>query len=372
MTSGKRPDAHIPVLDGVRAVAVMLVFFAHAGLDHLVPGGFGVTVFFFLSGFLITTLLRREFETTGTISLKNFYLRRIFRIFPPMYLVLALILLLLAFGVVDGEVSFGAVIAQLLHFTNYWVIFADGEGLVPGTGVYWSLAVEEHFYLLFPLLLLCLLGRVNHRSLAIILLLTCAIVLAWRCYLIFELKQSWHYTYHASETRIDSILFGCVLALWGNPVYPDDRRLPTAVAIISFILGIAALLFSLLYRDPEFQETLRYTMQGLALFPVFYCAVKYHNCILFRWLDWPPVRALGLISFTFYLSHILFLDLANQITPSPWIKGSLAFTMTVLFGTAMYHLVELRFAALRRGLHATAKNERAGTDRNKGLAEASG
>src|SRR5229473_790790 len=78
----------VPSLDGLRAFSFLLVFVAHAGLEGIVPGGFGVTVFFFLSGYLITTLMRQEFERYGDVSLKHFYLRRVLRILPPFYLVL--------------------------------------------------------------------------------------------------------------------------------------------------------------------------------------------------------------------------------------------------------------------------------------------
>src|ERR1700676_4428869 len=85
-----RNSTHIPSLDGIRAIAALLVFIAHAGLEDRVPGGFGVTIFFFLSGYLITTLLRTEYATCGRINLKNFYIRRAYRIWPPMYIALAL------------------------------------------------------------------------------------------------------------------------------------------------------------------------------------------------------------------------------------------------------------------------------------------
>ena len=80
---------HIPSLDGLRAISFLLVFAAHSGLEHYVPGGFGVTIFFFLSGFLITTLLRAEYEKNAVISIRHFWLRRTLRILPPFYLVLA-------------------------------------------------------------------------------------------------------------------------------------------------------------------------------------------------------------------------------------------------------------------------------------------
>src|SRR5271165_2481206 len=95
-------SVHFPSLDGLRAVSFLLVFLAHAGLDHQVPGGFGVTTFFFLSGFLITSLMRLEAQS-GSVSLKHFYLRRVFRILPPFYLVLALATVLAVLGVVPAD-----------------------------------------------------------------------------------------------------------------------------------------------------------------------------------------------------------------------------------------------------------------------------
>src|SRR5205823_2329618 len=106
---------YIPSLDGIRAAAVMLVFVAHAGLNERVPGSFGVTAFFFLSGFLITTLLRMEFDRTGGVSLSAFYLRRSLRIFPPAYLVLFLATALNMASLMDGPpITLDAFAAQAL------------------------------------------------------------------------------------------------------------------------------------------------------------------------------------------------------------------------------------------------------------------
>jgi hypothetical protein len=85
-TSVTKGGLHLPSLNGIRTVAFALVFLGHAGLNKIVPAAFGVTLFFFLSGYLITALLRLELEKTGTVSLKNFYLRRMMRILPPFYL----------------------------------------------------------------------------------------------------------------------------------------------------------------------------------------------------------------------------------------------------------------------------------------------
>src|SRR5512136_1771671 len=92
----------IPSLDGLRAISFLIVFIAHAGLGEYVPGAFGVTVFFFLSGFLITTLIRMEFDRLGRLSFKRFYLRRALRILPPFYLVLTGATALAGVGVLSG------------------------------------------------------------------------------------------------------------------------------------------------------------------------------------------------------------------------------------------------------------------------------
>ena len=102
----KRAPFVIPSLDGIRAISFMLVFLAHAGFPYI-PGGFGVTVFFFLSGYLITTLLRREAEETGTLSFKLFYLRRVLRILPPFYAVLLLAFVLTRVGLLPHDVLVG-------------------------------------------------------------------------------------------------------------------------------------------------------------------------------------------------------------------------------------------------------------------------
>src|SRR5687767_2974535 len=121
----QRPVPHIPSLDGLRALSFLIVFWAHAGLPFVlkIPGGFGVTVFFFLSGFLITTLIRIESQSTGTVSIRNFYLRRALRILPPFYIVLALSVLLTQAGVLEGALDGKALFAQAAHFANYWFIF---------------------------------------------------------------------------------------------------------------------------------------------------------------------------------------------------------------------------------------------------------
>jgi peptidoglycan/LPS O-acetylase OafA/YrhL len=347
---------HIASLDGIRAVAALIVFVAHTGLQELVPGGFGVTVFFFLSGYLITTLLRREYAESGRINLRNFYLRRVCRIFPPLYLVLLVLIALSLSGAIRGGMQPGAVVSQLAHLTNYYVIFHGDihAPLVPYTLPMWSLAVEEHFYLLFPLALLLMLRRATPPRAAAALALGCALVLAWRCVLMLVLENGAHYNYHATDTRLDSLLYGCILALWMNPALdPAPARISPRAwgAICALALGV--LVFTFLYRSPFFRETFRYSLQGIALFPLFYCAVRFHRSPLFSWLGSAPMRGLGIISYTFYLCHeACFFIAGDYLDDKGWLRTVAGFALAVTFSCACYLLIERRFADLRRRLHA--------------------
>ena len=256
---------HIPSLDGIRAISFLLVFVAHAGLDRYVPGGFGVTIFFFLSGFLITTLLRVEFNENAAISIRHFFLRRVLRILPPFYLVLCGALLISLVFDPPGTLSGPAIRAQALQYTNYWIIAHGYEGQPAGTGVYWSLAVEEHFYLVFPWVFIALQRRgVSAPKQALFLWSFCALVLMWRLWLVFGCRAPVVRTYMASDTRIDSILFGCALAVWNNPVLDpvplNERRwkyfyVPLAVLLLACCLSA---------RGDSFRETVRYSVQGAA------------------------------------------------------------------------------------------------------------
>ena len=344
---------HIPSLDGLRAVSFLLVFVAHSGLENYVPGGLGVTIFFFLSGFLITTLLRGEFEKNGAINLRHFWLRRIFRILPPFYVVLGIALLVSLVFDPPGTLSPPAVLAQVFQYTNYWVIGHGFEGQPAGTGVYWSLAVEEHFYLLFPWVFIALQKlKVPGRNQAIFLWTLCGAVLLWRLWLVFGANVPVMRTYLATDTRVDSILFGCALAVWKNPVLDevplDERRwkylyLPAALALLGGCL---------LVRSDAFRETLRYSLQGAALTVVFVAAIRFHGWAPFAWLNTRFFRFIGLLSYSLYLLHLAVLLGVSRLTPqwSPIAQGIASFGVAVALAWIIYLTVEKPFAQLRRKL----------------------
>jgi peptidoglycan/LPS O-acetylase OafA/YrhL len=145
---------------------VLIVVVSHSGLGALVPGGLGVTIFFFLSGYLITALMLAENERTGKIYILNFYVRRIFRLMPPLFVTLGIAYGLTYVALLLGSITVRGLSAQLLHFANYHTIFFDLGNTVPeGTGILWSLAVEEHFYIILPTLLGSALA---HRSASVV------------------------------------------------------------------------------------------------------------------------------------------------------------------------------------------------------------
>jgi peptidoglycan/LPS O-acetylase OafA/YrhL len=353
-----RPGHEIPSLDGLRAISFLIVFVSHAGLQTLIPGGFGVTVFFFLSGFLITTLLRLEQEGTGHIVLRDFYARRALRILPPFYTVLALAVAGCAIGWVPGTLAPGPVAALMLHYSNYWTIAHGERGMPAGTVVYWSLAVEEHFYLLFPWIF-----RLLHRQLATgrtqarVLLVLCGLIMIWRLVLVLALHSLESRTYMASDTRFDSILFGCALALGANPVLDRPRFADRIWKWIFLPLGLGGLLFSFLDRDPVFRETWRYTLQGVSLTPVFMVAMRCPTWGPMRLLNWAPLRFVGVLSYSLYLLHLVVIGVVTfRWGLHGFVAGVLSLAVTIVLAWGIHHAIERPATRLRRRLaHAVGR-----------------
>jgi peptidoglycan/LPS O-acetylase OafA/YrhL len=339
----------IPSLDGIRAVAFLIVFISHVPIGTFVPGGFGVTIFFFLSGYLITTLLRIEFDTTGVISLRDFYLRRVLRIFPPMYLALG-IATIISFAL-KHAMSTSMVLAQAAHMTNYALIYHGEHGMPIGMKILWSLAIEEHFYLAFPLVFQWMSRAVVSRQRqAKLLLLICLVVLLWRCVLLFVLHVPAVRISHASDTRIDSILFGSALALGFNPML-DKIAIPPARLATMCLAALAVILGTIIPRSDAFRETIRYTIQGLALAPLFIGAIVLHNrwpisLLSLRWL-----KAIGLISYMLYLVHLCVVEALPRIgVHNKFVLTATAFIVSIAIATITYFVIEKPASRLRKKL----------------------
>jgi len=368
----------IPSLDGLRCAAILIVFASHVQMAtdalRFIPGAFGVTLFFFLSGYLITTLLRLEIERTGTISIGFFYLRRSLRIFPTCYLVLALAA---AYGWYSGALSPWWLLGQVVHLTNYQIISGGWLApIAPNTDVYWSLAVEEHFYLAFPLLFLGL-ARVASRPACVAALLSlCALVLAWRGWLVFGLEVPYDRTYLGTDTRIDSILFGCVLALWGNPALDPTRIRESAWKYRLLPLSLLVLLLTLAIGDRILRQFAGYTIQGLCLVSLFVVAVRYPDWGPMRVLNYPVVQWLGRLSFAIYLVHPSMIHLSEYLVGkalTPLLPTAIVLTLSS--AAFLYYAIERplgrvrsRFNAVSRTAAATVGNSAGARPQGEGKA----
>lgn len=352
--NARHPET-IPSLNGIRAVSVLLVVVAHAGFGKMVPGGLGVTMFFFLSGYLITTLLLAEHSRNGRIDIWHFYVRRCFRLFPPLAVTLAIAYGLVASGYLPGGITLRGLLAQLLYFANYYGLFFDTGNTVPtGTGILWSLAVEEHFYIFYPLFMSLLLHwSLRPRTIAIVLASACIVVLAWRIHIVQSDGFFTERTYYASDARIDSIIYGCLMAVSINP--QRNANLSEHMSLPQWTLFLAAagiILMTVVYRNSFFREAFRYSLQGLALLPIFYFAIRFHGNAIFRHLNSKWIVNLGIWSYAIYLIHHVIINLIVANFPALSNLGVVllptALLLSIIYAAAIDRLVDPYFRELRR------------------------
>lgn len=348
---------YIPGLNGIRAVSVLIVLLTHMGLEHIIPGGFGVTVFFFISGFLITRLLIAEHEVKGSIKLKQFYMRRFIRLYPA--------LLFMVFGTIFLYYMFGwggpkplETLSAVFYGTNIYQVTVrmDGDApFMPWTHL-WSLAVEEHFYLIFPALLVLLRGKWN-RILKVAFFMLMAVLL-WRTYIYSQTTLPVaSYTYMMTDTRIDSLLWGCVLSLMLH-VTGSTKNVSWLIGYLPVAAALTSLLASFLIRDEAFRYTARFSLQGLALFILFLNLFFWDK---FSWvisiLEWKPLAWFGTVSYALYLWHVPVIDMCIRYIGEGASAYLASLGISIYAAAFSYYIVEKRFLTLRKafGSHAIEK-----------------
>ena len=211
---------HIKSLDGVRGLAVILVFLNHWNLQRFTGGWIGVDIFFLLSGYLITSLIQLEYRKTGDISFKNFYMRRMLRLYPALIICVIIANILWSFnepfigGPADRLI---ATFSSIFYFNNLVVGSVNGN-----LGHLWSLSVEEHFYILWPLLMYLLFLKMPLKKILISLSVIILLVWIWRIYVyncnptpiaIYGNKLVIN-AYLFTFCRIDSILLGALISFY--------------------------------------------------------------------------------------------------------------------------------------------------------------
>lgn len=357
------PRGYIPVLDGLRALAILLVLAAHAGLERVVPGAFGVTLFFFISGYLITRQLLTALAREGRVGMSNFYLRRVLRLAPAGVAYVALSGL--AYVALGGRISALGWLAAVFYGANLYDLWIGYRSTLAGMrhpfNILWSLAIEEHFYAVWPLALAAL-WRWRHAAGG--LLAICLAVLAWRIWLFghctwhfsavcgrVQTNPQWRYNrlYQGTDTRIDSIAWGALLAVL------EHSRPDTRIFARLWPLGAILLFASLIPLGGEFtRQALRTTVQGAGLVLLFPHLLQARGWVG-RALCAPTALLIGRLSYSLYLWHWGAFAVADRVAGQArplWL--AMALPLAGGLAAASYFLVEQPVLRLRRrvGSHA--------------------
>lgn len=338
---------HRPELDGLRGIAVFLVMLHHAGIALFGGSHIGVDIFFVLSGFLITALLWREYEQYGRISLKNFYARRFLRLTP------ALVLLLAVFGGYAVATKSGAELAKsgkaIIFTALYLSDFALAFGFAP-LGAFehtWSLAIEEHFYLLYPVALALLLrSKLSRQNIFKLLALLTILIAIHRVFLWSPDAHSIARVYYGFDARADGLLIGCLLGLavvWGK--LPQVKRFG---ALLAALVLLFAAIFAV-WDSPLYAYGLSAINLSTAVVLTFILAERP------RYLTNKVLVWIGTISYGLYLWHYpVFILTRERITESPLGILVLGGAASVGCAALSYYLVEKPCLKLKKRFAAPA------------------
>jgi peptidoglycan/LPS O-acetylase OafA/YrhL len=349
LTSGEMAARRgsVPSLDGLRAVSISIVLLAHFVNGKIFPGGLGVYVFFVISGFLITRLLLAEQGTTGTVSLKLFYARRICRLYPVIIVFATVVIVLDA--ILGVPFNFLEPASALGYFANYLSVYLELHGIAPQMPfeIFWSLSVEEHFYILFPVAFLCLRGDAPRlMGLVSALCVGCLAVRMGDATLHPALLETKTF-YYLSQFRLDSIAFGVLLAL----ACQTARGRAVLLRLTQPIFPLAALgviAGCLLIRDPWFRETWRYSLLGVSITVIVSAVLfgaRYHR--IQRILNTGVLRWVGRLSYSLYVWHegvASFLPIKHL---PPWQQSVTNLVAAFAVAAISYYAVEQPFLALR-------------------------
>jgi peptidoglycan/LPS O-acetylase OafA/YrhL len=337
--------AHLSGLDGLRAIAAFLVVFYHAGVPY-VPASAGVLAFFVLSGFLITWLIIGEEDETRTVSLKRFYIRRSFRIFPAFY---AYFVVMMAVWLIRHiPIHWSQAISTLFYVSNYYqAIWGD-----PSTGLShaWSLAVEEQFYLIWPVTFLLL--RDNRRRFIALSLLIPALWL-YRELLVFVFHVGQGYIYEAFDTRVDHLLMGCWLAVALRGGYLGRFWHAVCASPFYVLVTVSLLVLSIALgywtHMRDYRDTVEFVVQPVLFAILIAQLIAFPLHPFTRPFNWGWMKYLGKLSYSIYLYQQMVIWPTLQLFRSTPLLGVLATIPAVIIAAAAsYYFVEKPFLNLRK------------------------
>lgn len=337
-----------PALDGIRGVAILVVLAFSMHRSWMEGGYLGVSIFFVLSGFLITSLLLQEHRRSGQISLKNFYYRRALRLLPGLFALMLFISIYAAIlqPIEKARNTWKGVLYTLFYVAN-WAQIGDNAAGIGALSHAWSLSVEEQFYILLPLLLLGLLrgGLKKSWTVAVFLSLIAASLL-WSVWL-WQGGAHFLRLYFGSDTRAHELLIGCLAALLlDRGAIPQTKASRNALRLISAVSS-AAIVYAF-FRLPV-QSGFLYC-GGFALVAAGTAAILIKVLLfpspLTRVFEFPALVWTGRISYGLYLWHFPVFEATRQLLEgrlNPVLYEALRFVTVFAVAAASYYLIEKPF-----------------------------
>jgi len=319
-------------MDGMRAIAIILVMLFHARFPGMTGGFIGVQMFFVLSGFLITQLLLIEVMKTGQISIANFYWRRLMRLGPALMLMLVAYVFLAPLLWPTAHNHLQQAIVSALYVSDYGVAFWGVPDVLSHT---WSLSVEQHFYLLWPLLLGVALRKLKSRELLITLAGAYVLASLWR-WASLKYGHSWNHTYYRFDTNLSGLILGTLLSVAMN-----DSRLAEVIRKVPRWLALFPLtiiFFLKLSWGNEFLLVYGTLTAELATAIVLIFVVP-HRGLSYRMLSTSVLVWIGRLSYSLYLWHYpIFRFLRVQYS---WeYVVAIGVPLSVAIAAASYYTVE--------------------------------
>lgn len=353
MIHGGGPRRYRPELDGLRGVAIIMVMAFHAEVPWAMGGFIGVDIFFVLSGFLITSLIVAEFDASGSVGLKNFYMRRALRLLPAL-LGLIIVLCLLSLLLLPPDLSARNLVDSLIalfYLTNWARAFSMHAPTLLGHT--WSLSIEEQFYIIWPVTLLMMLRHVRSRWLIVHIILVIAAA-SWgiRLYLHWN-GASLERLYNGLDTRADALMIGCAIGVaYASGCMERTARIRLGPRILSVLaatsaVGLCWIFVVASWRAPVMYEFGFTAIAGLAAV-VIIDAVVGDTGVMRRILVTKLLVWIGSISYGLYLWHYPVYRMLF------WLKFdglSVACIGTIgSFGLAIlsYKIIEAPFLKLKR------------------------
>lgn len=353
---------HVPILDGIRGIAVLLVLGVHTR-PSLLPGGqVGVDLFFVLSGFLITSVLLRDFHDSGTIHIGRFYAKRALRLLPAMFAVVAACMLFSIETETPDRLatSFRDAISAIFYYWNWRVVvnfdqIQDHQMMLVHL---WSLSVEEQFYILWPTVVLGVVAC-GLRPRFVIMLLIGAVALIY-----FVRIWMWRHNpgfpgyplYFRTDTRADTLLCGALVAFAAGAGMMPHGRLMRGLLQAMSLVGIAVLGWHAQRLTPwdDYLVNVQYSAVAISCAVIIATAVWCPPAFLRIGLEWAPLRWIGRISYGLYLYHWpIFYRIDKDLAWGPLAQTTLSVVATLLIATLSFYLLERPFLRMKDHIDRT-------------------